>query len=249
MSVSSTERATELGVYPRSIDDWQTHLFRVYGLNNNAFIQPRTERIQWLNSAIRQLKVDLREDETPNQKQVRESFARIPPRIFAIGETLPIRVIHGIAEKFPANGCINCEKMPCECPDKPNKEGLRFGVFDPRSAQAQWGFQELQDYSQRVYGLKNGNNVSEAWSHLQEETGELMEIEHDIVPQFRFSAERIAQEYRHELADAMMRLVACANIVGVDLQAVSVERYGNGCHQCGGKVCRCQGISYKMLGT
>jgi NTP pyrophosphatase (non-canonical NTP hydrolase) len=48
-----------------------------------------------------------------------------------------------------------------------------------------------------------------------------------------------AQEQGEEFADVLAWLVTLANIVGIDLEAVTEAKYGRGCPGCGQAPCAC----------
>ena len=47
------------------------------------------------------------------------------------------------------------------------------------------------------------------------------------------------QNLQEEFADALAWLVSLATLVDVDLEAVALARYGDGCPKCGSSPCAC----------
>lgn len=233
-----------------SIDNWQDGYNRRFGANNNMFIQPRFQRIEWLRKYVSHLGKSLREDETEGRVEVRTAFARVMPRIYTVADAVPVRLRDGLMQKYPKEHCIYCKSKPCMCSSFVKKEIKRDLVFKPvnlADPQASWGNPEYQQHSRDLYGIKNGSDSDRLWVRLYEELDELVEMEHEEIPKFHYTSEELAVMYSHELADVYMRLVACANVNDIDLQEVSMERYGMGCAICEQRICRCRGITFKTM--
>ncbi|WP_456486786.1 MazG nucleotide pyrophosphohydrolase domain-containing protein [Candidatus Alkanophaga liquidiphilum] len=46
-------------------------------------------------------------------------------------------------------------------------------------------------------------------------------------------------EIEEEFADVLAWLLSLANVLGVDVEAAFLKKYGGGCPRCGSKPCRC----------
>ena len=87
---------------------------------------------------------------------------------------------------------------------------------------------EFQELIERTYGEKDRRRgLWSTYGWFVEEVGELAK------------ALRRGQGLGEEFADVLAWLVTLANLAGVDLDAVTRERYGRGCPKCGGSPCRC----------
>jgi NTP pyrophosphatase (non-canonical NTP hydrolase) len=94
---------------------------------------------------------------------------------------------------------------------------------------------QLQSLIKTMYSSKDEQRgVDGTFMWLMEEVGELAAALREGTP----------QELAYEFADVLAWLATIANVAGVDLERAVMEKYGNGCPDCGGMVCEC-GIEEK----
>lgn len=89
---------------------------------------------------------------------------------------------------------------------------------------------ELQRLIKETYferDWKRGVEKNNLW--LVEEVGELT----------RAIRKGRRLEIEEEFADVLAWLLSLANVLGVDVEAAFLKKYGDGCPRCGGKPCRC----------
>ncbi len=89
---------------------------------------------------------------------------------------------------------------------------------------------DFQELIRRMYLEKDvARGVDGTFMWLMEEVGELAAALRDGTQ----------EEQAAEFADVLAWLTTIANVVGVDLTAAVVEKYGSGCPGCGHLVCSC----------
>jgi len=89
---------------------------------------------------------------------------------------------------------------------------------------------DFQELIRRMYLEKDAaRGVDGTFMWLVEEVGELAAALRDGA----------REEQAAEFADVLAWLTTIANVVGVDLTAAVVEKYGSGCPGCGHLVCSC----------
>jgi NTP pyrophosphatase (non-canonical NTP hydrolase) len=89
---------------------------------------------------------------------------------------------------------------------------------------------EFQQLIRAMYFDKDvARGVDGTFMWLIEEVGELASALRDGDQRQR----------REEFADVLAWLTTIANVVGVDLSAAVLDKYGSGCPGCGQLVCRC----------
>lgn len=224
-----------------NLQDWQLHFTNIYELNNHHFLQTRSDRIMWLGTAVRDLKVAIRQQ----PDNIERDLARIPPRIFAVANTVDGSVANGMMRKYPIEGCSYCQSSPCQC-NGSHKEA-QLVVVDSSSLQAKWGIQDWQNHIDEVYGLVNRQKGLEAsLGHLFEEVFELVEVEHDDIRRNTVT-EQNKVYFEGELADCLAWTLASANLTGIDLEGALKKRYADGCWRCGGKSCSCGDVNFKEI--
>lgn len=92
---------------------------------------------------------------------------------------------------------------------------------------------ELQKLMRELYYHNDSKRgVSKTFAWVVEEMGELSRAMRDG------DRSRIEDEF----ADLFAWLASLANLLGVDVEAAIMKKYGNGCPRCGRKPCECQSV-------
>lgn len=227
-----------------SLQDLQGHFIDLYGLRNNVWLPGRLPRINLLNVALGDLQEAIRKGSA--REHLEATFARIPSRIFCIAHGINnVSVALAMMEKYPLDGCAYCHSNPCQCREK--RPEARLSRVDLYSPQHSWRLWDWQHYLDSLYGQKNRERgVENAINRSFKEIAELMNLEHEI-PRSRLTRQEIEHEYSLELADCLAWTIALSNIVEVDLEKATLDRFWPRCWNCQGKPCICQDFSFKPI--
>lgn len=207
-------------------------LFTRYDKRNDIQLPSLSQRIEFLLLGIRNLQdavEDGREDEY--KYRLANVFARI---CCVAGHFTDMDVVKAFVSKYPAKGCSYCDKTPCGCGSKRDKSKL--SSVDP--VQYEWRLSQFQEHLGKLYGAANEKRgMDNALSLLFSEAAELILIR--LVYTGRLSQAEMYLQYGLELADALARLIAVANLLNIDLEAAVLETYEKPCSTCHGVVCTC----------
>jgi len=217
--------------YP-TLDSLQARLGEIFGERDRIYFDERYARIQLFENGVADLFDGLRRSQRAEDYEV--PCARVVARIFCIANSFEyLPVSNGMMEKFPVEGCAYCGTSPCICAD--NRGEVHLAT--PNAFQQNWNLRQWQLHLDNLYGEPNrAKGIWFATTRLAVETNELVSAEDSIR---HMTIEEAKNTYTHELADSLAWTIAIANILGVDLQKATEDRFGNGCNNCGSVPCRC----------
>jgi NTP pyrophosphatase (non-canonical NTP hydrolase) len=94
---------------------------------------------------------------------------------------------------------------------------------------------EMQQLIEQMYGTKDeARGTSGTFMWLMEEIGELAAELRQQQP-----GDPPSENLGKEFADVLAWLITIANVIGVDLTAAFIEKYGTGCPGCDKMICEC----------
>lgn len=223
-----------------TVDSLQTRLEEVFGPRDRLYLDERFKRIRLFETGVADLFDALRREPTADDLKV--PFARVTARIFSIANGIDgVLVSQGMMMKFPKEGCAYCGSQPCNCSAFRGEATLAGYNVE----QATWGLREWQQHLYNLYGRPNAEKgIWFVTTRLAIETNELV-AEEDKIP--FMAPEDVRRNYALEVADTLAWTIAAANILGVDLQAAALERFGNGCPTCGNVPCQCSRHNFQQV--
>ena len=210
------------------------HFKEIYRKRNCVFLPSLLERINTLNLTIGDLQEAIRKYDN---EVVSVGLARVVAHIICVADQfheLPFVEIMG--RKYHASGCARCHDIPCCCTDCP-KPACEMA---PDPSQSAWTLTAWCQYFDRLYGERNRRKgLENVLNRLFKETSELLALAMNTSYWEGFSLEEIYQEFARELVDTLAWTIAVANILGIDLEAAVLKRYGSGCWACRKQQCEC----------
>jgi NTP pyrophosphatase (non-canonical NTP hydrolase) len=215
-----------------TLDTLQARLGEIFGERDRIYFDERYARIRLFEVGVADLFDALRRTDDPAVLEA--PCARVVARVFCIANSFErLSVAEGMAEKFPLEGCVYCGAIPCVC------EGRRDDAIlsNPNQFQKDWSLRHWQRHLDIMYG--DPNRAKGIWfctMRLATETNELVTAEDNVRA---MTIEHVKAAYRQELADSLAWTIAIANILDVDLQNATENRFGNGCETCGTIPCSC----------
>lgn len=245
--------AKELGItpekekVPESLEELQNHFLGLYGRRSNIWLPGRAPRIDLLSIGIGDLQDAIRKERSP--VHLGAMFGRVPSRIFGIAQAVNnTSVARAMVEKYPAMGCVYCHSLPCRCSERRPDSDIGWGMS---KEQLRWKLGDWQRHLEMLYGDKNRERgVDNVLNRLFKEVAELLNLEREIPkadPNGGMTAEHIEHEFGLELADCLAWTIAAANIIGVDLEAATLERFWPNCWNCAKKPCVCVNFNFTQV--
>lgn len=220
------------------------HILSVFEKRNGQQMTRIEQRLAFLNAGIRQFDSAFEKQRTDQyERWLASIFARWVAAItMAAGSNGPYHV----AEKFGA-GCAYCGKIPCGPPcSEDARPEPKYLV--PTAKQVERGIKDWQEHLNRAYGAKNKTRgIDKAIRKLYNESGEALDewlLVTVAPPLDRFDWTGARKHLIYELIDVFARLIAVANILDIDLEAVVVKHYENGCGVCNENPCDCKLSEY-----
>jgi len=213
----------------------QDYFIGLYGRRNNVYLDGRVMRINFLNIAIGDLQDAIRKDADHSTKEI--MISRLVSRIFCIAHGINnISVANAMMEKYPPQGCTYCGKFPCSCGERRPEPTL--AEWNPQSEQRTWSLKHWQTHLKLLYGEKNEERGTEnTLNRLSKEITELLSFEYNV--RDNDSMDEIERTYALELADCLAWTIAMANLLNIDLEKVTIDRFGAGCWKCKQNPCVC----------
>jgi NTP pyrophosphatase (non-canonical NTP hydrolase) len=217
--------------YP-TLDALQARLGEIFSERDRVYFDERYARIRLFENGVADLFDGLRRSQEAEDFEI--PCARVVARIFCIANSFErLSVANGMMEKFPIKGCAYCGASPCVCAG--NRGEVQLATQN--EIQQNWSLRQWQRHLDNLYGEPNrARGIWFATTRLAVETNELVAAEDNIR---LMTIEEAKRAYEHELADGLAWTVAIANILGVDLQKATEDRFGNGCNSCGSVPCQC----------
>lgn len=222
-------------------------LFALFAARNSVHLPSLDLRIAFLALGVRNLEQAFRKG---REKEYAEALASVFARTCSVAEVLRPRkqsgtfrssfVAMAMATKYPCSECAYCHHLPCDCPERRKEPEL----LEPKPEQLAWSLRQWQDHLRQVYGERNAAaGVPFAFNRLYSEVAELMALR--FQPSGVTASDMIIQ-YTLELADTYARIIAVANLLGIDLERVVRSRYEHGCHTCHQSPCDCPPFTISM---
>lgn len=248
MSVHELGFIPEFEIRPESLDRMQDHFSELYGRRNNVWLPGRQPRIDLLSVAVGDLQDAVRKSIGGVHQDV--MFARVVSRVFCIAQGInDVSVVRAMTEKYPASGCSYCHSFPCHCEEQRPDADLGWEMT---GEQLGWKLGDWQKHLGNLYGEKNAQNgINNVLLRLFKEVVELTNLERDEIPRAMVDGHLATRDVEHEfaleLADCMAWTIAAANILGVDLEKVTMNRFWPTCWSCGQKPCGCSTFSFGQV--
>ena len=207
---------------------------------NEQFLRTNGLRVQHLLAGGGEV-LDTIERVKPEEKMkeiIPSVLAKVTLRVFTVLQGLQNKaeIIDALKKKFPESGCSYCGHKPCGCNVMRPEEKVGAQASD---AQNGWTISEWQKHLKDVYGANNAKQgLRFIYGRLLSEMNEVnvAGMQMEMMPE---EAEKYRQEAVSELADSFAWVAAVANELDMDLEKAFVERYGNGCPNCGQIPCQC----------
>lgn len=211
------------------------HLFHLYGRRNRIFLSGLRERIDFLNLAIGDLQNAIRKEAGLFCLEV--ALARVVARIICIAESFySLPLIEVMAKKYPATHCTYCGQSPCECLER--RPNYMFASQVP-AEQSKWGLKQWSGHLHGLYGERNKQRgIENVLNRLFKEVSELLSLQMGI-PRTIDSLGKIEEDFALELADTLAWTIAVANLLSVDIEKATLDRYGQSCWNCHQNPCQC----------
>ncbi len=170
-------------------------------------------------------------------------LSRVVSRIFCVAHGINnVSIAEGMQRKYPSEGCSYCLHKPCHCGERrPPDVNLGQGSTE---AQLGWSLKNWQEHLGALCGSKNREKgLDYILNRLSSEFGELISLEHELT---EMTMDDFELEYQLELSDSLAWTIAVANVLGIDLQEATVNRYRN-CQVCSQLPCNCSAHSFRQV--
>lgn len=238
----------ESSTRPKSVGELQDHFIKLYGRRNNIWLPGRMPRINLLNVAIADLQDAVRKNSHHEHLEV--MFARLPSRIFCIAQAVnEVSVASAMMEKYPLAGCVYCHSFPCQCDIR--RSDAELAQVALQGVQQQWNLKDWQEHLGRLYGDNNRRlGIENVINRCFKEVAELMNLEHEIPkadPAGIMTASFVEHEFALELADCLAWTMGAANLLEVDLEQVTIDRFWPDCWNCHQKPCVCINFNFQAV--
>lgn len=211
------------------------HLFHLYGRRNRIFLSGLRERIDFLNLAIGDLQNAVRKEAGLFCLEV--ALARVVARIICIAESFySLPLVEVLVKKYPASHCTYCGQSPCRCLER--RPGYVL-VSQALGEQLRWGLGQWSTHLNGLYGEKNRQRgIENVINRLFKEVSELLSLQMGI-SRATDSLGKIEEDFALELADTLAWTIAVANLLGIDIEKATLDRFGQGCWNCHQNPCIC----------
>lgn len=233
VSPNTTLTLEELDTAYGTVDLLQARFQEIFGPRDSIYLDERHKRIRLFEIGTSDLFDQLRRTEDPGH--LAPTFARVTSRIFSIANGIDgVLVSRGLTMKFSGDACRYCNQAPCRCGS--NRPDPKL-ASDFDEANKDWSLRQWQKHLGSKYNEVNKDKgIGLVIGRLTIETSELIAVE-DALP--GLSQDEAVEHYSLEVADTMAWTIAAANLLGVDVQKATLERFGNGCSVCGVTPCQC----------
>lgn len=225
--------AGEPQLFFENLDGLQEHLNNLYGARNAEYLSSPMDCVALFAVGTRDLRQALRADDDELQ---RVAVARLGSRIFPFTQLSeePLLVREGLEVKYPILGCSYCGSHPCQCGETRGDANL---AWDEVGLREHWSLSRWQREMDFMYGDHNRERgISYVTGRLDDELVEVMALEH-FAP--RLKSDELRSQRILELADLTAWTLGIGNVLGIDVQEVVEERYGDGCATCSAMPCVC----------
>ncbi|MFA6296869.1 MAG: hypothetical protein WC663_05935 [Patescibacteria group bacterium] len=221
----------------RSLQDLMIHFWGLYERRNRIFLPSLSARINFLNVGIGNLQDAIRKN-----GDVEKELASVVARIFCVANHFwKLPLVEYMARKYPRGVCSYCLQKSCKCSERRLDPKLSY---DPDAVidfvvQMEWTLKEWCASMKEIYGKRNEQKgLENCLNRLFKEISELLQLLMRI-PERSLTLDEMEKEFALELADTLAWTIAIANLLNIDLEAVVLKYYGNGCHNCHKDPCEC----------
>ncbi len=210
----------------------------LYGPRNAKGLPNLLARAALLNIGVNDLEEAIRKDE--DTRYIEVALARVQSRIFCVADWLndDNLIISQMIRKYPLSGCVYCGRLSCQCGEKRSKAKPTDKLSE---IQFEWSLESWSILAYATYGKQNiRRGVHYCLGRLYHEVAE---IEGPALRMFLNDISSLdlqaKEEIAFEIADLQMWTIAVARLLNVELEQVTIRRYGQRCWSCQHFPCDC----------
>jgi len=196
-----------------------SHFRSMYKRRNGLCMSGLNDLLGFLQLAVGDLQDRVRKGDREGTENALASVVAWISAVAIYFDSLPLP--EAMAKKYPSR-CSYCQAMPCACTERRPDSRL----VSASSVQINWSFADWCDHLDRLYGEKNRvRGIDYTVIRLFKEECEIRELAINLRPE-RATLDEREMEYALEISDALAWTIAAANVLGLPLESVIIDRFG-----------------------